>query len=91
MELVFKGYQQNMRETDRSLQSRFSEQKGNVPNKYRKKAKGRNFNQTGQRISDMQVIIIEKVPNCDINFQKKWEKMYIQKFHTKYNRLNQNY
>ena len=58
--------------------------------KYLNKATGRHFDQPGHRISDMQVTIIEKVHNSDINFRKNREKMYIQKFNTKYKGLNQN-
>ena len=63
--------QQYIGEMDRSLQARFSEHKGYVLNKYLKKATGRHFNQPGHRISDMQVSILEKVHNSDINFRKK--------------------
>ena len=68
--------QQYIGETDRSIQARFSEHKDfvYVANKHLNKATGNHFNQPGHIISDMQVTIIEKVHNTDINFRKNRER-----------------
>ena len=39
-------------------------------------------------VSDMHVTILEKVFNQDIHFRKQREKLYIQKFNTRYKGLN---
>ena len=54
------------------------------------KATGIHFNEKGHRISDMQISILEKVFNQDPQFRKQRERMYIQKFNTKYKGLNKN-
>ena len=46
------------------------------------------FNQKGHSVSNMQITIIEKVYNQDPQFRKQREKMFIQKFNTKYKGLN---
>ena len=52
------------------------------------KASGIHFNEKGHRVSDMQISIIEKLVNQDPQFRKQRERMYIQKFNTKYKGLN---
>ena len=54
------------------------------------KATGIHFNEKGHKISDMQISILEKVFNQDPQFRKQRERMYIQKFNTKYKGLNKN-
>ena len=52
------------------------------------KATGAHFNQRGHSISDMQITIIEKVFNPDPQFWKQREKMFINKFNTRYKGIN---
>ena len=82
--------QQYIGETDRTLQARFSDHRGYVVNKMLKKATGNHFNLPGHTVSDMQVTILEKIHNKDVNFRKNREKMFIQQFNTKYKGSNQN-
>ena len=82
--------QQYIGETERSLKERFSEHKGYVNTKNMTKATGIHFNEKGHKISDMQISILEKVFNQDPQFRKQRERMYIQKFNTKYKGLNKN-
>ena len=76
-------------ETSRTLQSRFSEHLGYVKTKLRSKPMGEHFNLKGHQISDMEIQIIEKIHNTSDQFRKQREKMFIQKFNTKYRGLNQ--
>ena len=76
-------------ESDRSLQSRFSEHLGHVKNQQISKATGEHFNMKGHQISDMEISIIEKLHNTSDLFRKQREKMFIQKFNTKYRGMNQ--
>ena len=48
-------------ESERSLQQRFSEHKGYVMNSHLNKVTGEHFNLKGHKVSDMRVIIVEKV------------------------------
>ena len=73
---------------DMTLQDRFSEHKGYVVNQH--EATGNHFNLPGHTISDMEVTILEKVFNTDRNYRKNREKMYIQKYNTKFKGLNKN-
>ena len=52
------------------------------------KSTGIHFNQKGHSVSDMQISILEKVFNQDPQFRKQRERMYIQKFNTRYKGLN---
>ena len=76
-------------ETNRSLQSRFSEHFGYVRNQQISKATGEHFNLKGHQISDMEISIVEKLHNTSDLFRKQREKMFIQKFNTKYKGMNQ--
>ena len=76
-------------ETNRTLQSRFSEHLGYVRTKQKSKATGEHFNSKGHQISDMEIQIIEKLHNTSDQYRKQREKMFIQKFNTKYRGLNQ--
>ena len=80
--------QQCIGETERTLNERFSEHKGYVANKHLNKATGFHFNQKGHSISDMYITIIEKVHNKQEKFRQEREKMYINKFNTKYKGMN---
>ena len=75
-------------ETDRSLQTRFSEHRGYVTNKMLRKATGNHFNQPGHTISNMEVTILEKVHNRNGQFRKAREKMFIEDYNTKYKGMN---
>ena len=80
--------QQYKGETERSLKERFLEHKGYVNTNNQSKSTGAHFNSKGHSVSDMDVTIIEKVYNQDIQFRKQREKLYIQKFNTRYKGLN---
>ena len=80
--------QQYIGETERSIKERFLEHKGYVSNKMLTKATGAHFNQRGHSISDMQITIIEKVFNPDPQFRKQRERMFINKFNTRYKGIN---
>ena len=43
----------------------------------------------GHQISDMEISIIEKLHNKSDMFRKQREKMFIEKFNTKYRGMNQ--
>ena len=75
-------------ETDRKLQSRFSEHRGYVGNKHLAKATGHHFNLPGHKISDKEVSIVEKIFNADGQFRKTREKLMIRNFNTKYKGMN---
>ena len=75
-------------ETEWMLKDRFSEHKGYVTTKSQSKTTGMHLNQKGHSVSNMQISIIEKVYNQDDQFRKQREKMFIQKFNTKYKGLN---
>ena len=51
------------------------------------KSTGIHFNQKGHSVSDMQISILEKVFNQDPQFRKQRERIYIQKFNTRYKEL----
>ena len=52
------------------------------------KATGEHYNLPGHQMADMQVIILEKIFNTDPQFRKTREKMWIERFNTKYKGLN---
>ena len=67
---------------------RFSEHRGYVKNKILTKATGKHFNAAGHRESDMTITILEKIFNTNPQYRKQREKMWINKFNTKYKGLN---
>ena len=75
-------------ESERSLQERFSEHKAYVTNKQLTKATGAYYNIPGHNVSDMKVIILEKVYSSDPLVRKEREELFIRKFNTKYKGLN---
>ena len=75
-------------ESERSLQERFSEHKAYVTNKQLTKATGAHYNIPGHNVSDMKVIILEKVYSSDPLVRKEREELFIRKFNTKYKGLN---
>ena len=75
--------EQYIGESERSLRERFSEHKGYVT-----KATGSHFNERGHSLSVMEITILEKVFSDNPQFRKQREKMYINKFNTRYKGLN---
>ena len=75
-------------ETDRKLKDRFAEHQGYVRNKILSKATGQHFNESGHRLRDMKVRILEQIQNKDPLFRKTREKMFINKFNTKSKGMN---
>ena len=80
--------QQYIGESERSIKERFSEHKGYVTNSILTKATCLHFNQKGHSVSNMEITIMEKFFNTNPQFRKQREKIYINKFNTKYNGLN---
>ena len=75
-------------ETERMVKERFAEHRGYVNTKNESKTTGAHFNTKGHSISDMEITVLEKVFNQDGQFRKQREKLWIQKFNTKYRGLN---
>ena len=61
---------------------------GYVTNNVTSIVTGKRFNEKSHRISDMTITILEKVLNSNPQFRKTREKMWINKFNTKYKGLN---
>ena len=80
--------QQYIGETERTVKERFLEHKGYVTSKVTNKATGEHFNQKGHSFSDMTVTVIEKIFNQNPQYRKQREKMWINRFNTKYKGLN---
>ena len=80
--------QQYIGETERMLKDRFLEHKGYANTNNQTKATGLHFSQKGHSVNNMKITILEKVFNENPQFRKQREKMYIQKFNTKYKGLN---
>ena len=76
-------------ETDRKLAERFRDNRGYVKNKHSNQPTGFHFNQPGHDISDMTVIILEKVKRNYELYRKQREKHLINKFNTFRNEMNQ--
>ena len=75
-------------ETGKSLATRFGQHKGYVRNRMLDQATGAHFNLRGHCVSDMQVIILEKIRSPDEAFRKEREKMFINLFNTGYRGIN---
>ena len=80
--------QQYVGETERSVKERFREHRGYVAANLKNKATGQHFNEPGHSVSDMTITVIEKVFNKDPQYRKQREKMFINKFNTRYKGLN---
>ena len=80
--------QQYIGESERSLKERFLEHKGYVSNNMLSKATGAHFNQKGHKISDMEISVVENFFNNDAQFRKQREKMFINRFNSKYKGMN---
>ena len=72
----------------KSLQDRFANHRGYVTNKDFSQATGRHFNSRGHSISDMTVVIVEKVYSEDEILRKERESHFIRKFNSKFKGLN---
>ena len=70
------------------IKERFAEHRGYVNTKNKSKTTGAHFNTRGHATSDMEITVIEKVFNQDAQFRKQREKLWIQKFNTRYRGLN---
>ena len=75
-------------ESERSIQERFSEHKTYVASNQVSKATGAHFNLPGHSISEMRVVILEKVHSLDPLLRKEREELFICNFNTKYKGLN---
>ena len=80
--------QQYIGETERMLKERFLEHRSYVSTNNQTKSTGAHFTSKGHSISDMEITIVEKMFNQDPQYRKQREKLYIQKFNTKYKGLN---
>ena len=80
--------QQYIGETDRSVKERFLEHKSYVTSRLMNKATGSHFNEPGHSVSDMTLTILEKIFNQNPLYRKQREKMWINRFNTKYKGLN---
>ena len=80
--------QQYIEETDRSIKERFLEHKSYVTSRLLSKATGRHFNEPGHSVSDMTLTVLEKIFNLNPLYRKQREKMWINRFNTKYKGLN---
>ena len=80
--------QQYIGETERMLRDRFTEHKGYVNTNNISKSTGAHFNSKGHSVSDMRITIIEKIFSQEHQIRKEREKLYIQKFNTRYRGLN---
>ena len=70
------------------IKERFLEHKGYANNNNQTKATGLHFNQKGHSVHNMRITVLERVFNKNPLFRKQREKLYIQKFNTKYKGLN---
>ena len=77
-------------ETDRSLQDRFSDQKGYVNNTRLNQATGEHFNRPGHSISDMSVMAIQKVFDRGAPYRKELGKEKISNFRGFRHGINKN-
>ena len=75
-------------ETDRTMRERFQEHKTYVNQKKLNKPTGEHFNSPGHTISNMTIIILEKVKVSDTLYRKEREKYLIRKFNSYYNGMN---
>ena len=72
------------------LKERFVEHRGYVRAQMKNKSTGRHFSEQGHSISDMTITVLEKIFNPDPQYRRQREKMWINKFNTRYRGLNQN-
>ena len=70
------------------IKQRFSEHQGYVNIKNESKTTGAHFNTRGHSTSDMEITVLIYIYNQDDQFRKQREKLWIQKFNTRYRGLN---
>ena len=75
-------------ETKRILKFRLADHRGYVNNLDESQATGKHFNSPGHSLSDLTILILEKVRSSDDMYRKEREKYFIRKFNTYYNGLN---
>ena len=75
-------------ETHREPRERISEHRGYIHNKVTNQATGHHFNLPGHSLSDMKVMVIEKVKINDESYRKERESYHIRKFNTYYRGIN---
>ena len=75
-------------ETRRILKFRLAEHRGYVTSEDVSKATGEHFNTPGHSVSDISIVILEKVRSTDDLYRKEREKYFIRKFNTFYKGLN---
>ena len=75
-------------ETKRILKFRLADHRGYVNNLDESQATGKHFNSPGHSLSDLTIVILEKVRSSDDMYRKEREKYFIRKFNTYYNGLN---
>ena len=61
---------------------------GYVKASLKNEATGQHFNEPGHKVSDMTITVIEKVFKKYPRYRKQREKMFINKFNTRYKGLN---
>ena len=75
-------------ETRRILKFRLAEHRGYVSNEDISMATGEHFNSPGHSLSDLSIVVLEKVRSTDDLYRKEREKYFIRKFNTFYQGLN---
>ena len=83
-----KGHSVNTKNQSKPTGMHFNQKGHSVNTKNQSKTTGMHFNQKGHSVNNMEITIIEKVYNQDPLFRKQREKMFIQKFNTKFKGLN---
>ena len=75
-------------QSKKSLQDRFANHRGYVTNRDFSQPTGRHFNSRGHSISDMSVVIVEKVFREDRIFREERESDFIRLFNSRAKGLN---
>ena len=75
-------------ETRRILKFRLAEHRGYVKNEDLSMATGEHFNAPGHSLSDISIVILEKVRSTDDLYRKERERYFIRKFNTFYKGMN---
>ena len=76
-------------ESERTLKDRVCEHLGYINTKRTDQPAGRHFNMRGHTISDMRVVVLERVLKQDPAYRKERESHLIRKFNTFYKGMNQ--
>jgi hypothetical protein len=77
-------------ETKRILKFRLADRRGYVNNFDESEATGKHFNSPGHSLSDLSIVIVEKVRSSDDMYRKERVKYFIRKFYTYYKGLIDN-